>query len=65
MIGPEVLAQDSVVVESPLPGGTAAFFRFLFNFPQWAQIAGFFVEGRGADLAAEAERYLSGQSFCE
>ncbi len=43
MIGPEVMPQDSVVVESPLPGGAAEVFRFLFNFPQWLQIAGFFV----------------------
>ena len=55
MIGPEVLAQDSVVVESPLPGGTAAFFRFLFNFPQWAQIAGFFM---GLVVAFFVVRYV-------
>ncbi|MEE8060793.1 MAG: hypothetical protein V3T16_03150 [Gemmatimonadales bacterium] len=47
--------QDSVVVESPLPGGTAAFFRFLFNFPQWAQIAGFFV---GLVVAFFVVRYI-------
>lgn len=35
---------DSVVVESPLPGGFAGFFRFLFStVPQWVQIAGAFV----------------------
>jgi hypothetical protein len=33
--------QDSVVVESPLPGGPAAVVRFLFRLPQWFQIAGF------------------------
>ncbi len=55
MIGPEMLAQDSVVVESPLPGGPAAVFRFLFNFPQWAQIAGFFV---GLVVAFFVFRYL-------
>jgi hypothetical protein len=43
MIGPVLVLQDSVVVESPLPGGAAEVFRFLFNFPQWLQIAGFFV----------------------
>jgi hypothetical protein len=43
MIGPVRALQDSVVVESPIPGGTAEFFRFVFNFPQWAQITGFFV----------------------
>ncbi len=32
--------QDSIVVESPLPGGVAAFVRFLFNVPQWIQIIG-------------------------
>jgi hypothetical protein len=32
--------QDSVLVESPLPGGIAAFLRFLFGVPQWVQIGG-------------------------
>ena len=41
---------DSVVVESPLPGGVAAIARFLFStVPQWIQIAGVFV---GAIVAA-------------
>ena len=40
--GPHV--QDSVVVESPLPGGVATVVRFLFqSVPQWFQIAGFFA----------------------
>lgn len=43
MIGPRLASQDSVVVESPLPSGASQVFRFLFNFPQWAQIVGFFV----------------------
>jgi nitrate/TMAO reductase-like tetraheme cytochrome c subunit len=35
---------DSIVVESPLPGGAAAVARFLFStVPQWLQIAGVFV----------------------
>ena len=34
-------ALDSVVVRSPLPGGVAAFSRWLFNLPQWLQIAAF------------------------
>ena len=55
MIGPDRLAQDSVVVESPLPGGAAEVFRFLFNFPQWLQIAGFFV---GLVAAFFVVRYL-------
>jgi hypothetical protein len=29
--------QDSVRVESPLPGGLSALVRFLFNLPQWLQ----------------------------
>jgi len=34
-------AADTVLVPpSPLPGGIAEVVRFLFNFPQWAQIAG-------------------------
>ena len=32
---------DSLVVESPLPGGVATVVRFFFNLPQWVQIAGF------------------------
>lgn len=32
--------QDSVVVESPLPGGVSALVRFLFQVPQWIQIGG-------------------------
>ena len=55
MIGPEVVSQDSVVIESPLPGGAAEVFRFLFNFPQWLQIAGFFV---GLVVAFFVARYL-------
>ncbi len=55
MIGPEVMPQDSVIVESPLPGGAAEVFRFLFNFPQWLQIAGFFV---GLVVAFFVVRYL-------
>lgn len=35
------MIQDSTTVESPLPGGPAAVVRFLFNIPQWIQIAGF------------------------
>lgn len=38
------LPQDSVVVESPLPGGVAAVVRFLLQtVPQWVQIGGLFV----------------------
>ena len=55
MIGPELVPQDSVVVESPLPGGASQVFRFLFNFPQWAQIAGFFV---GLVVALFVVRYV-------
>ncbi|MFW6089668.1 MAG: hypothetical protein ACODAB_07940, partial [Gemmatimonadota bacterium] len=32
--------QDSVVVESPLPGGVADVVRFFFSVPQWIQIGG-------------------------
>ncbi|MCH8935273.1 MAG: hypothetical protein IIB90_06075 [Gemmatimonadetes bacterium] len=35
-----VHSQDSIVVESPLPGGAAAFVRFLFHVPQSIQIIG-------------------------
>ena len=32
---------DTVVVESPLPGGAATFVRFIFNeIPSWLQIGG-------------------------
>ena len=31
---------DSAVVVSPLPGGAASVFRWIFNRPQWLQIAG-------------------------
>ena len=34
------VAVDSAVVVSPLPGGAAAVFRWLFNRPQWLQIGG-------------------------
>ena len=33
-------AQDSVRVESPLPGGVATVVRFFFQVPQWIQIGG-------------------------
>ena len=36
-------AVDSAVVESPLPGGAAAAFRWFFNQPQWLQIGGLVV----------------------
>ena len=37
---------DSIVVTSPLPGGVAAVFRWLFNaVPQWVQIGGAIVAG--------------------
>jgi hypothetical protein len=40
----DTVAVDSVVVESPLPGGPAAVARFLFStVPQWIQIAGVFL----------------------
>ena len=40
----DTAAIDSVVVESPLPGGAAAVARFLFStVPQWVQIAGVIV----------------------
>jgi hypothetical protein len=40
----DLLRTDTVVVESPLPGGAAAVARFFFNtVPQWVQIAGVFV----------------------
>ncbi|HSA54277.1 MAG TPA: NapC/NirT family cytochrome c [Gemmatimonadaceae bacterium] len=40
----DTVSVDSVVVESPLPGGAAAVARFLFStVPQWVQIAGVFV----------------------
>ena len=46
----DTLSVDSVVVESPLPGGAAAVARFFFStVPQWLQIAGAFV---GAIVAA-------------
>lgn len=46
----DTLSIDSVVVESPLPGGAAAVARFLFStVPQWLQIAGVIV---GAIVAA-------------
>ena len=32
--------QDSVVVESPLPGGVADGVRFFFHVPRWIQIGG-------------------------
>ena len=41
---PGLLAQavppDTAVVVSPLPGGAAAVFRWLFNRPQWVQVGG-------------------------
>ncbi len=37
-------AVDSVVVESPLPGGVATVIRFLFQaVPQWFQVVGFLI----------------------
>ena len=40
----DTVPADSVVVESPLPGGAAAIARFLFNtVPQWVQIGGVFA----------------------
>ena len=37
----DTVRTDSVVVESPLPGGLAAIARFLFStVPQWVQITG-------------------------
>jgi len=39
MSGAGSLVQDSIRVESPLPGGVATLFRFLFNLPQWLQIS--------------------------
>jgi hypothetical protein len=36
-------ARDTVVVESPLPGGLSAVVRVLFNLPPWFQAAGFVV----------------------
>ena len=48
--GADTARIDSVVVESPLPGGVAAIARFLFSsVPQWLQIAGVFI---GAIVAA-------------
>ena len=41
--------QDSVLVESPLPGGVAALVRLLFGIPQWLQIGGAVL---GAAVAA-------------
>ena len=39
-----VAASDSIVVESPLPGGVAQVARFLLNtVPQWVQVGGVFV----------------------
>ena len=47
---------DSVVVESPLPGGLAAVTRFLLtSVPQWVQIAGLIL---AALVAAFVLRYL-------
>ncbi|MGZ9247796.1 MAG: hypothetical protein ACXW61_18570, partial [Gemmatirosa sp.] len=43
-------ALDSVLVKSPLPGGIDSVARWLFNLPQWLQIAGF-VLGVVAALA--------------
>ena len=41
---PAVLRADSIVVESPLPGGVAAVTRFLLTtVPQWVQLAGLVV----------------------
>jgi nitrate/TMAO reductase-like tetraheme cytochrome c subunit len=37
------VAVDSAVVVSPLPGGVAAVFRWIFNRPQWLQIGGIVV----------------------
>ena len=42
-------------VESPLPGGIAAVVRFLFNVPQWLQIAGLIL---GLLVAAVLAVYL-------
>jgi hypothetical protein len=40
----DTVTADSIVVESPLPGGAAAVVRFLFTtVPQWVQIAGLVV----------------------
>ena len=35
--------RDTAVVESPLPGGVATFVRWIFNLPQWLQIAAFLL----------------------
>lgn len=37
------VVQHAVVGPPPLPGGVATVLRFLFNLPQWFQIAGFIV----------------------
>ncbi len=60
-VGPLPLVQqhapplDSVVVESPLPGGIAAVVRFFFHVPQWIQIGGVVV---GVLVALGAAVYL-------
>lgn len=40
---------DTVIVESPLPGGIAAVVRFIFGVPQWVMIGGIIL---GAVVAA-------------
>ena len=52
----QVTAVDSVLVDSPLPGGVAEVVRFLLNtVPPWMQIGGIVV---GAILAVVLLRFL-------
>jgi hypothetical protein len=49
------LAQDSVVVKSPLPGGIAVVVRFIFGVPRWVMITGIVF---GAIVAVLVVRFL-------
>lgn len=49
------LAQDSVVVKSPLPGGIAVVVRFIFGVPQWVMITGIVL---GVIVAVLVLRFL-------
>lgn len=54
-LGAAAGAVRDTVTAAPLPGGAAAFFRFLFQVPQWIQIGGALL---GAGVALLALRYL-------
>ncbi|HJR33652.1 MAG TPA: hypothetical protein VJ817_01785, partial [Gemmatimonadales bacterium] len=50
-LGAAAGAVRDTVTAAPLPGGAAAFFRFLFQVPQWIQIGGALLAAVVAVLA--------------